>query len=250
VREITEFTLAGRTLSFRRNEWFGAYEVVAHVIRLEGDRLTGVFTRQNGETLDVTGVPAPRLERPAPRAWGEPQPLFNGRDFTGWQPVRNVAPTANWRADPGEIVTFAVGGDLRTVDVFEDFKLRLEFRIPANGNSGVYLRGRYELQIEDDSPQAPPANRMGSIYGWLAPSINVPREPERWHTLEVALVGRRVTVVLDGITLYTEAEIPGITGGALDSDEGRPGPIVLQASHSKTRGEVRFRNLTIAMPAR
>lgn len=250
VREITEFTLGETELTFARNEWFGAYEVVQHVFRFDGDQVSGLFTRKNGDTLAVAGVRAPTLERSSPIAWTAARSLFNGRDLSGWRPAQPATPAANWRVDPGELVTFAGGSDLRTIEVFEDFKLRLEFFNPANGNSGVYLRGRYELQIEDDSPQAPPANQTGGLYGWLAPQIPVSREPGKWRQLEVTLVGRRATVVLDGVVLYQNAEIPGITGGALDGDEGAPGPIVLQASHSKTRGEVRFRHLTIATPAK
>lgn len=248
VREIREFTLRETELRFTRNEWFGGYEPLKHVFRFEGDRVTGVFTRKNGQTLAVAGVPAPKLQRPEPKAWSAPRPLVNGRDFTGWVHASGADPSANWRVDAGELVTFAGGGDLRTVETFEDFKLHVEFRLPANGNSGVYLRGRYELQIEDDSSQAQLTNQTGGLYGWLAPARPVPRRPERWHSLDVTLIGRRITVVLDGVTLYADAEIPGITGGAMDSDEGAPGPIVLQASHSKTRGDVRFRNVTIATP--
>lgn len=250
VREIGEFQLGARELRFARNEWFGAYEVVEHVFRFEEGKVSGVFRRKNGDTLTVSGVPAPQLERAEPKAWSAPRSLFNGRDFTGWMHSQQPTPAANWRVDAGELVTFAGGGDLRTVETFEDFKLRLEFFNPVNGNSGVYLRGRYELQIEDDSPKAPPQNQTGAIYGWVAPTTPVKREAGRWCSLEVTLVGRRVSVVLDGVTLYAGAEIPGITGGAMDSNEGAPGPIVLQASHSKTRGEVRFRNVTVATPAR
>jgi hypothetical protein len=249
VRQITDFKLTENELTFARNEWFGAYEVVQHVFRFDAGRINGEFTRQSGQTLAVAGVPAPSLDRPAPVAWGAPQRLFNGRDLVGWGHTQD-RPTANWRVAAGELVTFAGGGDLRTRGVYDDFKLHLEYLCPANGNSGVYLRGRYELQIEDDSPKAPPANQTGGIYGWVAPTIAVPRESDRWHSLDVTLVGRRVSVSIDGVVLYTDAEIPGITGGAIDSDEDAPGPIVLQASHGKARGEVRFRNITVAVPQR
>jgi hypothetical protein len=125
---------------------------------------------------------------------------------------------------------------------FEDFKLHIEFMCAPGSNSGVYLRGRYEVQIEDD-PDPEPANwRTGSIYGFLAPSPPAPRKPAEWHAFDLTLIGRRVTVVLDGRTIVADQEIPGITGGALDSHEALPGPIYLQGSE---QGRVSFRNIVV-----
>ncbi len=88
--------------------------------------------------------------------------------------------------------------------------------------------------------------RTGGIYGFLAPSPEQPRKPGEWQTYDITLVGRVVTVVQNGHTSIDQQEIPGITGGALDSDEGRPGPIYLQGSEA---GHVAFRNIVIT-PAR
>jgi hypothetical protein len=123
-------------------------------------------------------------------------------------------------------------------------RLHAEFRIPPGGNSGIYLRGRYEVQIQDDAGKALDPLRMGGIYGFIAPSVDAARAAGEWQTLDVELVGRRVTVALNGTTIVDGQEIPGITGGALDSDEGAPGPIMLQGDHTA----VEFRNLTIAVP--
>ena len=108
----------------------------------------------------------------------------------------------------------------------------------------MYLRGRYEVQIQDDAGKALDPLRMGGVYGFIAPTVDAARAAGEWQTLDVELVGRRVTVVLNGTTIVDGQEIPGITGGALDSDEGAPGPIMLQGDH----GAIEFRNLTIARP--
>ena len=128
---------------------------------------------------------------------------------------------------------------------FGDFRLHAELKFPPGSNSGVYLRGRYEVQIQDDAGKALDPLRMGGVYGFIAPSVDAARAAGEWQTLDVELVGRRVTVVLNGTTIVDGQEIPGITGGALDSDEGEPGPIMLQGDH----GAIEFRNVTIA-PAR
>jgi Domain of Unknown Function (DUF1080) len=119
----------------------------------------------------------------------------------------------------------------------------------AVDNSGVYLRGRYEVQIEDNFGEEPDSHNIGGIYGFLMPIKNAAKESGEWQTLEVTLVGRAVTVVLNGEQVIDRQAIPGITGGALDSHEGEPGPIMLQGDH----GVVEFRRVTLiptATPAR
>jgi hypothetical protein len=135
--------------------------------------------------------------------------------------------------------------DLITDRKFMDFKLQTEFRYPRGSNSGIYLRGRYELQIEDNHGREPSALGIGGVYGFLAPRENTARPAGEWQTLDAVLVGRRVTVVLNGETVIDRQEIPGITGGALDSSEGEPGPILLQGDH----GPIEFRRVVIT-PAR
>jgi hypothetical protein len=134
--------------------------------------------------------------------------------------------------------------DLVSDETFGDLKLHAELKLPPSGNSGVYLRGRYEIQVQDDAGKALDPLRMGGVYGFIAPSVAAARPAGEWQTLDVELVGRRVTVVLNGTPIVLAQEIPGITGGALDSDEGAPGPIMLQGDH----GPIDWRNVTIARP--
>ena len=125
-----------------------------------------------------------------------------------------------------------------------DFKLHIEFRYPKGSNSGVYLRGRYEVQIEDLEGTEPPNDVIGAVYGFLPPNASVAKASGEWQTYDITLVGRLVTIVFNGVTVICRAEIPGITGGALDSREGDPGPIYLQGDH----GPIDYRNITIAVP--
>jgi hypothetical protein len=125
---------------------------------------------------------------------------------------------------------------------FADFKLHLEWNCGPTSNSGVYLRGRYEVQIENESMDEPPSHHTGGVYGFLAPSPELPRTTGKWQSFDITLIGRKVTVVQDGKTIINEKEILGITGGALNSNEALPGPIMLQGSE---KGHVSFRNIVV-----
>jgi len=211
--------------------------------RLEGDRLKGSMTSGEGETVTWTGTRAPSLKRPAPPMWGDPITLFNGTSLDGWEPIGGR--DNEWRASGGVLTNARSGANLRTTQTFDDFKLQLEFRVPDGANSGVYLRGRYELQVDDAAGREPSSHHLGGVYGFLAPSENVARAAGEWQSMEVTLVGRMLTYVLNGTTVICNREIPGITGGALDSAEGEPGPLMLQGDH----GPVEYRNIVIT-PAR
>jgi len=212
-------------------------------VEASGDQLSG--SQKRGDAIgQVTGVRAPALIRPEPKAWGAPQPLFNGKDLTGWEPMDPAH--SHWMVRDGELVNEAHGSNIKTTRKLDDFKLHIEFNCPDDGNSGVYLRGRYEVQIEYEPLSFnPPERRIGSIYGFLTPAVDLPRKPGQWESYDVTLVGRMVTVVRDGIKTLDAKEIPGVTGGALDANEAEPGPIYIQGDHT---GGLRFRNITVAVP--
>jgi 3-keto-disaccharide hydrolase len=207
---------------------------------LDGEVIHGQTTDEDGKHVAWTGRRAPSLNRTKAPTWGQPIELCNGKDLTGWKP-RSADDKNNWAFKDGVLVNTASGTDLVTEQKFTDFKLRTEYRYPKGSNSGVYLRGRYEVQIEDDYGEEPDSHQSGGVYGFLTPSVNAAKKPGEWQTLDVTLVGRTVTVVLNGERVIDRQAIPGITGGALDSDEGAPGPILLQGDH----GAVEFRNLSL-----
>ncbi len=209
--------------------------------RLDGDQLRGETTDDEGRRVTWTGRRAPALRREHPPSWGTPVELFNGKDLTGWKP-RDAKAKNGWTARDGLLVNAQPGNDLVSEAKFEDFQLHAEFRYPKGSNSGIYLRGRYEVQIEDNAGLAEPdSHHIGGVYGFLTPSVNAAKRAGEWQTLDVTLVGRVVTVLLNGERIIDRQTIPGITGGALDSDEGAPGPILVQGDH----GPIEFRKLTV-----
>jgi hypothetical protein len=205
---------------------------------LDGDQISGTITTPDGNRVAFTGSRAPSLRRKAPPTWGEPITLFNGVDLSGWHVVQG---NNEWVVENGVLRNVKVGGNIVTDQKFDDFKLHLEFRYAPNGNSGVYLRGRYEVQVLDGPTEEPDSHLQGGVYGFLTPSEIVTNGPNEWNTFDITLVGRMVTITVNGKTVITEQAIPGITGGALDSDEGAPGPLMLQGDHTP----IEYRNIVL-----
>jgi hypothetical protein len=237
ARPISRVTVSGGELRFSiPPQWEQGPNDLAFRGGMQGNALTGSMTFPDGKRFGWTASRAPSLQRPTNPAWAEPIRLFNGTDLTGW---RALGPS-RWGVEDGVLRNAAAGSNLVTERRFTDFKLHVELRFPAGSNSGVYLRGRYEVQIADSRGE-PASDRLGAVYGFLPPSEEAAKGPDDWQSLDVTLVGRRVTVVVNGKTVICDREIPGITGGALDSDEGAPGPLFLQGDH----GPVEFRNITL-----
>ena len=211
---------------------------------LNGKLLEGTATGPDGTPWKWAGVRAPSLKRTKPPEWGEPVKLFNGKDLTGWKMSKPGPP--DWKVEDGNLFKPSESPELISDRKFMDFKLHIEFNCGKEANSGVYLRGRYETQIETESAGESAVHHTGAIYGFIAPNPELPRQPDVWQTYDITLIGRRVTVVQNGTTIVDNQEIPGITGGALNSHEELPGPIYLQGGE---KGEVRFRNIVIT-PAR
>lgn len=190
--------------------------------------LQGTMTLPDGKKYKWKGVKAPLLKRSAAPEWGKSIKLFNGKNLKGWKATGKN----QWVVKNGILTSPKAGSNLVTEQNFTDFKLHVEFKYKKGGNSGVYLRGRYETQIEDSNKDAHPNSVLfGGIYGFLTASEMATLGPDQWQTFDITLVGRMVTVVANGITVINNQEIPGITGGALDSNEEAPGPIYLQGDH-------------------
>jgi hypothetical protein len=246
VFQIQDYKLNGSHLTLTVASEGGNRPATTWQLDAKGGKLIGTQTRGT-ETIQLTGNPEPPLNRPEPASWGTPKALFDGKDLQGWEPIGNVAAN-HWTVQDGELVNLQHGANLKTTQKFNDFKLHFEVNCPDDANSGFYLRGRYELQLEYEAAGKNPPNRgMGSIYGRIAPSVQLPRKPGEWETYDVTLVGRTVTVVRDGTTTIDHQKIDGITGGALDADEGQPGSFYIQGDHT---GGLKFRNITVALPGK
>lgn len=225
------FSLPPQYENYDDNMWFRG--------ELDNGVIKGTTISEEKTESSWTAVRAPDLRVEGEPEWGEPIQLIQP-NLEGWKP-RNPDQPNNWVVENGELRNTERGTDLVTEQEFMDFKLSLEFRYPEKSNSGVYLRGRYELQIQDDFGKEPDSLFIGGVYGFIDPVVNAARKAGEWQTYEVTLVGRTLTVVLNGTTVIDQEEIPGITGGALDSNEGEPGPLMLQGDH----GPISFRNIVL-----
>jgi 3-keto-disaccharide hydrolase len=208
--------------------------------RVAGERLEGTSEDAAGRTIKWTAVRAPALDRRTTPKWGRSVDLFNGKDLTGWK-LRDQRRGQCWSVENGAMTNQPPCVDIITDRGFDDFRLHVEFNFVPKSNSGLYLRGRYEVQIQDDFGKTFDNLGMGGVYGFVPPSMNGSGRPGDWQTCDVTLIGRRVAVVLNGRTIIDNVRIPGITGGALDSDEGAPGPLMLQGDH----GKIAFRKVVI-----
>lgn len=239
ARPIAKVTYANNSMRFAiPPQWDAANADMTFEGTLANEVLTGTIVTSGGEREAFTGKRAPSLRRTAPPVWGAPIPLFNGRDRSGWT---SFGGTNNWKVVSAILTNTKPGANLMTDARYTDFKLHIEFRYPKNGNSGVYLRGRHEVQVEDISDAELNSTHIGGVYGFLVPNENAANGPGVWNTYDITLIGRRVTVVLNSKTVIADQIIPGITGGAIDSDEGAPGPIYLQGDHTT----VEYRNIVI-----
>jgi hypothetical protein len=240
ARPISEVKVNGDKYSFSiPPQWEPGTRNMDFEFEVDGDAIKGTMIYTDGVTYNFTGVRAPSLVRVKAPVWGKPIRLFNGKNTKGW----HTDGKNQWIAENGILRSLHSGANLITDKTFTDFKLHVEFRYGQGSNSGVYLRGRYEVQIIDtkSGPPEPINNQFSSVYGFLPPNIMMAKAPGHWQSYDITLVGRIVTIVANGTTVICRAEIPGITGGAINSREGEPGPILFQGDH----GPVDFRNVVI-----
>jgi 3-keto-disaccharide hydrolase len=240
ARPIAKITFTDGTFRFAiPPQWDSNPNDITFEGKLEGDRITGSMVMGDGQKQTWSGTRAPALRRTGTPAWGDPIKLLTASTLDGWQPVGRR--DSKWTVAGGILKNADRGANLVTNQKFEDFKLHLEFRVPKGENSGVYLRGRYELQIDDAAGLDPSSHHLGGLYGFIAPSESMAKAAGEWQSMDVQLVGRMLTLTLNGTMVICNREIPGITGGALDSAEAEPGPLLLQGDH----GPVEFRNIVI-----
>ena len=244
ARPISEIHDKEGMISFSIPPQWSGFHNMQFTGQVKGDTLEGTLLDHMGVARRFRGTHAPTLLYPAPEKWSKPRSLLSKNSLEGWV-AQQTQKENQWFVKDGVLTSPASGVNLMTTESFKDFKLHIEFKYPEHSNSGVYLRGRYEVQVEDSHGKAPSSVYLGGIYGFLTPNENVAKKAGEWQSYDITLVGRRVTVVANGKTIIHNQIIPGITGGALNSREGEPGPILLQGDH----GPVEYRNITIATPA-
>jgi len=179
--------------------------------------------------------------------------LFAGKDLKGWH-LRHPNGKNAWHVADGLLSNTEKGSNLVTDEKFEDFELHAEVNVPKGGDSGIYLQGRYEVQIADSAGVKDLTDSMmGAIYGKIPPSMNAAKPAGEWQTLDIhfmqavrdrsgKIVQRPVvTIILNDEIVVRGVEIAGVASGALDNEEGTPGPLMLEGDHTA----VQFRNILI-----
>ena len=237
ARPIGHVKIDGEQFTFSIPNQWEAPGNMSFTGRVSENGLAGTMEYVDGNEYEWSGVRAPTLERSHAPIWGTTQALFNGENVDGW----HVKGQSQWKVEDGTLINMKAGGNLISDEAFTDFKLRVVFRYPEGSNSGIYLRGRYEVQIEDNYGKYPSSLYFGGIYGFLTPNEMAAKPAGEWQEYKIKLVGRRVSVIANGKAIITDQIIPGITGGALSSDEGEPGPIFIQGDH----GPIEFKVIEI-----
>lgn len=203
-------------------------------LRASGDKLTGTVT--TGDTkVPVSGVRPPKwgaCDANARHSFGKRVALFDGKSLDAWD-VQHKDRPSGWSVSDGVMGNQPKANNLISKEKFKDFRLDAEYKLSPKGNSGIYLRGRYELQVLDDAGTAPESHGHMAVYARKAPDVNASKPAGEWQTAQITLVGNCVTVVLNGKTVHNNARIPAITGGALDAKETEPGPIMIQGDHEQ-----------------
>ncbi|EMI46899.1 family 16 glycoside hydrolase [Rhodopirellula sp. SWK7] len=266
-KQLTDVAITDGKLQFFHRRAFGEPEYPGgpprgekvscrHEATINGDLMTIHVehpTESGGvDSVTFTGtriepVPAkPHLNRVT---FGEPIELFNGTDLDGWR-LTNPAQENRWKVVNSVLVNetpkttfnpYAKYGNLRTDREFEDFNLNLDFKVPPGGNSGIYLRGRYEVQVVDRDSRMQGIIGIGSLFSRIKPTVNAGKPGGEWQHYDITLVDRHLTVILNGQKVIDNEPIVGCTNGALDADESKPGPIYLQGDHTS----VQYRNIVL-----
>ena len=204
---------------------------LAYTAKFVNGRLIGEM--HNGSTmLDWTAVRAPEINEHDDGSWkeGKPIALFNGKDLSGWH---GMVPgqALGWVVENGAMSNQPAANNLVSDQKFWNFKLHVEYKVSKDTNSGIGLRGRYEVQILDDFGQPPDTHGNGALYSRILPTMNASKPPGEWQAVDIRLVGRDVTVVLNDHKIIDRKHIDGLTAIAQNPDEGEPGPIILQGDH-------------------
>lgn len=198
-----------------------------------------------GHKLPPVG-PAPDLSK---LKYGPSIQLFNGKNLTGWS-IIDPNHKNGFYVENGELRNNPVQdkegeyqhyGNLRTAEEFDDFNISLEVNVPKGDNSGVYLKGMYEIQVNDSYGKERDSHYMGALYSRITPSVSAEKPGGEWQTLDITLYQRHVTVILNGQKIIDNQPVHGPTGGAIISDVFAKGPIYLQGDH----GNVAYRNIVI-----
>lgn len=215
-----------------------------YTAHISGGKLIGATVTEGSSNppRHWVGVRAPVIPDKDDGSWHEGQPvvLFNHKDSSGWRSLTPEKPFG-WTVEQGILKSTGGASNLISEQKFWNFVIHVEFRLAPHSNSGVGLRARYEAQILDDFGEPTGSHQNGAIYSRITPKENASKQAVEWQTYDIRLVGRQVTVVLNGKAIIEKSEIEGLTAIACDANEGEPGPLILQGDH----GPVDFREVVV-----
>ena len=238
ARPIAEVEYSGTSFSFEiPPQWEPGNRNMEFKGEKVGAELKGNMVYTDGKSYSWTATKAPDLEYVDNPNWGEKIVIFNGKDLSGWT---HDGPKP-WKVENGLLVCKGGISNIISEQKFKNFKLHAEFRYPEGSNSGIYLRGRYEVQITDSKGMEPSDIQFGGVYGFLTPNEMAAKNAGEWQSYDIILIGRRVTIIANGTPIIMDQIIPGMTGGAIDNKEDAPGPFMIQGDHQA----VEFRSFEV-----
>jgi len=243
LERLRDAEVNGVTLRFRV-----VREAVGEFRRMEGsaelqltaNALSGTVT-SHGKSFSVRGWRSPPIQEFDDGSWKPSTPLtLLGDGLAHWQTYEGR--DRDWSLRDGILSNRVPRAQLLVSRAnYWNFRLKLDYRLPKGGNAGIGLRHHYELQLADDFGQPPDVHGNASLYSQIAPLSNKSRAPDNWQTIELTLIGRDLTVILNGAIVIDRQRIRGLSGLALDADETKPGPVSLQGDH----GRIEYRNVEI-----
>lgn len=225
---------------------------------LSAGMMVAAMPSVKSRTILLDPGPSPTLGAKPPTLDDKTVVLFEGESWNKW--TRKDGSASKWEVqDDSSVLVVAGTGNARTKDEFGDFQLHMEFLCPlmpdakgqGRGNSGVYLHGRYEVQVLDSFGLDSKDNDCGGIYRVSKPLVNACRPPEEWQTYDIFFRAPRfdetgkvsenpqITVLHNGIVIQNHVEVPHTTGASMYTEMTPRGPIVLQ-DHGNP---VRYRNI-------
>lgn len=227
-------------------------------------------TKQTPESSELWN-PVPRVVTPSSSVNATPATapsdaivLFDGKNFSKWKSTKTNNSDIKWTIADGAMTVKGGSGDIETVDQFDDYQLHIEFRTPAEvkgssqgrGNSGIFMQGKYELQVLDSYDNRTYSNgQAGSIYKQSMPLVNASKKPGEWQSYDVIYTSPKfnkdgmittpayITVLHNGVLVQNHTPIFGTTPyiGQPQYEVHGKGPIRLQDHGNPTS----FRNIWI-----
>jgi len=201
-------------------------------------------TERKVEWIGVRPPVFPKADANAKHTFGTPIVLYDAAHMkmmpnmsldSVWGIQGGDGKLAGWSVDEdGNFANAAPGGkNLVSKQKFYNFRVDVEYKLEPHSNSGIYIRGRYELQVLDDidDTTTEPFLTQMAVYGRTAPLVRASKPAGEWQTMDATVVENKITVHLNGKLVQNNTTIGGVTGGTLDNDELAPGPLMIQGDH-------------------